>query len=74
MRSNIIEQSLTNAMEFTGGLTHGRGLKESVLSTWVLGIVNLHNECDGVEEFCGVNFESSEQHVQLRKSRITGII
>lgn len=29
----------------------------------------MHNICDGIEKFCGVYFECSEQHVDMRNSR-----
>lgn len=66
----LIEQSLMKSMKTSGGLTRGRGFSESTLATWIMGMVSLHNVCDSVEKFCGVNFETSEQHVQLRSSRI----
>ena len=65
-----IEQSLMRTMKCLGGLTHGRGVQESVLSKWTLGMVFLHNICDEVEKFCNVDFSSSEQHVEMRSSRV----
>ncbi|GBN43086.1 hypothetical protein AVEN_56061-1 [Araneus ventricosus] len=66
-----IEQSLMRTMKCLGGLTHGRGIKESVFSEWTLGMVFLHNICDEVvEKFCDVAFSSSEQHVEMRSSRV----
>lgn len=65
-----IEQSLMRTMKCIGGLTHGRGVQDSVLSKWTLGMVFLHNVCDEVEKFCDVAFSSSEQHVEMRSSRI----
>ncbi|GBN80878.1 hypothetical protein AVEN_177202-1 [Araneus ventricosus] len=53
-------------MKCLGGLAYGRGVKESVLSKWTLGIVFLHNICDEIEKFCNVAFSSSEQHVEMR--------
>ncbi|KAG5890229.1 hypothetical protein JTB14_028770 [Gonioctena quinquepunctata] len=47
-----IEQSLMRTMKCVGGLTHGRGVKESVLSKWTLGMAFLYNICDEVEKFC----------------------
>jgi len=34
----VIEQQLMTAMKITGGLVHGRGLRESVTSTWLLSM------------------------------------
>ncbi|XP_026482212.1 uncharacterized protein LOC113389378 [Ctenocephalides felis] len=65
-----IEQSLMRTMKCLGGFTHGREVKESVLSKWILGMVFLHNVCEEVEKFCNVAFSSSEQHVEIRNSRI----
>lgn len=65
-----IEQSLMKTMKSLGGLTHGRGIKDSVLSKWTLGMVYLHNVCDEIEQFCNVAFPTSEQHAEMTSSRI----
>uniref|UniRef100_A0A1B6EQB8 Uncharacterized protein n=1 Tax=Cuerna arida TaxID=1464854 RepID=A0A1B6EQB8_9HEMI len=65
-----IEQSLMKLMKSRGGVTHGRGVSESVLAMWTLGMVATQNICEEVERFCNVSFTTSEQHVELRTSRI----
>lgn len=67
-----IEQSLMRTMKCLGGLTHGRGVKESVLSKWTLGMAFLYNICDEVEKFCDVAFSSSEQLTVRREVKFTG--
>ncbi|GBP77916.1 hypothetical protein EVAR_89570_1 [Eumeta japonica] len=57
-------------MKCLGGLTHGRRVKESVLSKCTLGMAFLYNICDEVERFCDVAFSSSEQHVEIRTSQV----
>lgn len=64
-----IEQTLMRSMKTSGGLTHGRGVTDSVLSQWVLGMPICAEVCDNIEAFCGVSFSTSEQHVELRDSR-----
>lgn len=66
----VIEQSLMKSMKSSGGLTRGRGISETVLTTWTLGTVYLQNICDCVETFCNVAYQSSEQHVELSETRI----
>lgn len=57
-------------MKTSGGLTQGRGITDSVITLWILGMVYLHNVCDEVEKFCGISLETTEQHVDMRNSRI----
>lgn len=66
-----IEQVLMRSMKTTGGLTHGRGLSESTLSKWVSSIPATLPFSEQLEMFCGVKSEFSEQHVELRDSRLT---
>ena len=65
-----IEQTLMRTMKSIGGLTHGRGITDSVLTKWTLGMVFLHNVSDEIERFCGISLETTEQHVDMRSSRI----
>src|SRR5436190_19326000 len=65
-----IEQTLMRTMKSIGGLTHGRGISNSVLTMWTLGMVYLHNVCDEIEKFCGISIETTEQHVDMRSTRI----
>ena len=65
-----IEQNLMRSMKSLGGLTRARGLTDSVLTLWSLGMVYLHNVCDDVEKFTGVALGTTEQHVDMRSARI----
>jgi len=67
----IIEQSLMKSFKGKEGITRGRSLQESVLCKWVLTTVVLQQVTDAIESFCNVSFESSEQHVDARFSRIS---
>ena len=64
-----IEQVLMRAIKTSGGLTRGRGMTDSVLNRWVLGMPGCTELNHRFEEFCGVSFTTSEEHVELRKSR-----
>ncbi|XP_028418322.1 uncharacterized protein LOC114543611 [Dendronephthya gigantea] len=64
-----IEQVLMRAMKTSGGLTRGRGMTESVVSRWVLGMPGCSEITQHFEAFCDVTFTTSEQHVELRMSR-----
>lgn len=66
-----IEQVLMKSMKSYGGLTRGRGMTDSVLSRWTLGMVYLHNICHEVDTYCEVTTATTEQHVDMRPSRIT---
>ena len=65
-----VEQTLMRTMKTSGGLTHGRGITDSVLSRWILGMPASCEMCTKVEEFCGLRGSYSEQHIELRPSRI----
>ncbi|KAJ8878928.1 hypothetical protein PR048_019531 [Dryococelus australis] len=45
------------------------GVPDSVVSKWLLGLTATYDICMSFEEFCGVNFSSSEQHEDFRESR-----
>ncbi|CAH1118147.1 unnamed protein product [Phaedon cochleariae] len=64
-----IEQTLMKTMKVKGGLTHGRGFSDSVLTKWTSGMATLHDVCQRIEEFCDISTGTSEQHVDLRPSR-----
>lgn len=66
-----IEQVLMCSMKNYGGLTRGRGITETVLTRWTLGMIYLQNICADVEEFCNVEAPTSEQHVEMRPTRIS---
>lgn len=65
-----IERVLMRSMKSQGGLTHGRGISSSVLARWTGGMVYMLNICEGLEYFWDVSYTSTEQHVDMRSSRI----
>ena len=52
------------------GFVHGRSTKYSVLTKFVVGLVKANNVSEVLEKFCEVSFESGEQHVDARESRV----
>ncbi|CAB0039001.1 unnamed protein product [Trichogramma brassicae] len=61
-------------MKFTralGGLTRGRCITESTVATWIGCSVVLLDMCNEMENFCSVTYDSSDQHVDSRVSRIS---
>jgi len=54
-----IEQNLMRAMKVKGGLTHGRGLTDSVLAQWILSGPKCIQLCDTLEQISGVSSSSS---------------
>ncbi|GBM36409.1 hypothetical protein AVEN_234798-1 [Araneus ventricosus] len=44
--NQTIEQTLMKTMKSSGELTRGRGITESVLTGWTLGMIHLHNICE----------------------------
>ncbi|GBN24092.1 hypothetical protein AVEN_4049-1 [Araneus ventricosus] len=67
-----IEQTLMKTMKGSGGLTRGRRITESVLTRWTLGMIHFHNICEEFEKYCNITSMTSEQHVDMRPSRIAG--
>uniref|UniRef100_A0A6M2DQ66 Putative product n=1 Tax=Xenopsylla cheopis TaxID=163159 RepID=A0A6M2DQ66_XENCH len=66
-----IEQTLMKrSMKARGGITRRRGFSDNVLSKWTLAMIVMQNVCDEIENFCDVHYETSEQHVDTRSSRI----
>lgn len=66
----IIEQSLMRSIHSIGGLSRGRGLTESVATSWLntLGCTAYIN--DDLEDFCRIETVFSEQHKDFRDSLI----
>ncbi|GBN52852.1 hypothetical protein AVEN_155155-1 [Araneus ventricosus] len=65
-----VEQPLMKNMRTFGGLTHGRGVSDSVLARWTQGMTALQHICDGIEKFCGVDLTSSDHHLKISDSRV----
>ncbi|KAJ8671046.1 hypothetical protein QAD02_002305 [Eretmocerus hayati] len=66
-----IEQILMKLMKTAGGLTHGRGLDESTITTWIATTISLLDISTAVEDFCSVSYATSDQHVELQSARIS---
>ena len=64
-----IEQVLRRTIKATGGLTHGRGMSNATISTWVNAMAICSTVSSAVEIFAGVTSTSSEQHIDLQQSR-----
>lgn len=65
-----IEQTSMRSMKATGGLTRGRGITDSVLTKWILGMPIMQKVSEGLEAFTDVTSSSTEQHIDIRPSRI----
>lgn len=65
-----IEQVLMRSMKTQSGLTHGRGMSENVISPFILTMIVLVEVCNVMEDFCNITSCTSDQHVDLRQSRI----
>ncbi|KAJ8678203.1 hypothetical protein QAD02_013990 [Eretmocerus hayati] len=64
----VIEQMLMKNLKGRGGVIQ-RGICESTLSKWSDTQVAISVMMNGLEEFAGVSYESSEQHKEMRDSR-----
>ena len=63
-----IEQLLMRQLKAPGGLAHGRGLTPSTQAKFVHIIPQCAPICNPLEDFCGVQYRTSEQHNDLRAS------
>lgn len=66
----VIEQVMMRSLKSRGGLTRGRGVTESVLLSWIHsmhGCASVHNS---MTELTNLQHKTSEQHVELGRSRI----
>lgn len=59
----VIEQVLMRSMKTQGGLTHGRGMSDSVITKFILTMLTLVDVSNEMEQFCNVTYYSSDQHV-----------
>ena len=55
-----IEQTLMRSMKSSGGLTHGRGMTDSVLAKWILGMPTTLDITEKIEEYCDVAYSTAE--------------
>ena len=65
----VIEQCLMASLKTQGGLTHGRGLTESMQNTWIFTMHHLSAINDAMLTLTSQRRTSSEQHVDLSQSR-----
>lgn len=65
-----IEQQLMKHMKVEGGLSRTRGFSEAILARWTMGMSSLQPIANAIEDFCGVNFETADQHADSRDTRV----
>lgn len=66
----VIEQSLMRSIHSIGGLSRGRGITESVATSWLNSLTCCTYVNDDFEDFCKLHRTSSEQHKDSRDSNI----
>lgn len=67
----IIEQEfMRNLKDPHGGLTHGRTVTDESISGWILTMPFLVDIIKVIEQFAGVKFTTSDQHIDATDSRI----
>lgn len=64
-----IEQTANKGFKVKGDVIH-RGFTDDILTAHVVAGPTLHNICEALEEFCGSDSGTSEQHIESRESRI----
>ncbi|KAL7289552.1 hypothetical protein TKK_0016524 [Trichogramma kaykai] len=64
----VIEQTLNRF--FGTDLKHGRGVTEGVVARYLLAMPAAFNIMNSLEEYCGLESYSSEQHVDLTNQRM----
>lgn len=67
----VIEQVLMRSMKTCGGLTRGRGMSETQRTVWLLSTPACAEINRAMQEFTGIYYSSSEQHVDSREARIS---
>lgn len=65
-----IEQVLMRSLKSRGGLAHGRGLSENVRLFWIYTMHQCATVHLAMTQLSGLQHSSSEQHVEMGKSRI----
>ena len=69
-RDLVIEQDLMRLFKVSGGMTRGRGITGSTMACFVNILPQCIPICDYLQSVVGVSFSSSEQHKDLRPSRL----
>ena len=59
------------ALNMIGGLTRGRRITASTVAKWILSSIVLTEVSNEMEKYCNVSYDTSEQHVDSRMSRIS---
>lgn len=59
------------AIKSQGGLSRGRGVTDDVLLKWIICTPTCSRGIQSLESFTGSMSSTTEQHVELRDSRIT---
>ncbi|KAG8184407.1 hypothetical protein JTE90_004579 [Oedothorax gibbosus] len=57
-------------MKSSGGLTRGRGITDSLPTRWTMGLAAFQNVCAEVENYCSCLSATTDQHIDMRCSRI----
>lgn len=65
-----IEQVVMRSLKAQGELSYGQGITDRTLGTWVATMPTIMENAVQVEDFCGVKYGTSEQHVDARFSRV----
>ena len=65
----VIEQTANRDFKVQGGIVQ-RSFTDNVLSAHVITKFSLSNICVALEDYCDTHFATSEQHIELRESRI----
>jgi hypothetical protein len=65
----VIEQVMMRTIKGRGGLTHGRGMTESVRLMWIHSMHRCATVHQAMTCLTGLETTSSEQHVEMGKSR-----
>ncbi|KYM97251.1 hypothetical protein ALC62_12065 [Cyphomyrmex costatus] len=69
MSDQTIEQCYMQGIKTAGGLT-GRSFTDSTTVAWTLGSLRLQYVCEEVESFAGVACATTEQHIDMRSTRV----
>lgn len=66
----VIEQSLMRTMKCRGGLTHGRGMTDSVMAKWILSMPIIQKVESCLESFCDLDENIDNVHKDSTPSRM----
>ena len=66
----VIEQTLMRSLKSTGGLTRGSGMSEHQRAIWTMSSPVSSSYNHSMQEFCGMQYTTSEQHKETTTARI----